>query len=192
MAVCLVLAHPERSSLSYQIFHELASILEADNVRVFRQDLYADGFDPVMPLNEIKRRMSLDPLVSRYGRELIESSGVVVIHPDWWSSPPAILKGWVDRVFRPGTAYDEFRDFPGDEAEFLPGLTGKRAAAVVISHKAAGSEAFLNFWRNSVFSWCGTENFTLHHLADSRDADEGRTGDWKRNTVKTLAEAFRE
>ncbi len=190
MAICTVLAHPDKSSMSCQIFHELSSILESRGVIVFRQDLYAEGFDPVMPLDEIRRRMSLDPLVSRYAREVSGSSGIAVIHPDWWSAPPAILKGWVDRVLRPGTAYDEFREFPGDEAEFIPRLTGKRTAAAVVSHRSSVSEVFSHFWNESVFGWCGADDFKLFHLGDSGERDDGLRGEWKRETVRALAEYF--
>ena len=99
MPICLVIAHPSPSSLSFQIYHELAEVLESEGHKVFRQDLYGDSFNPVMPLDELKRRMSLDPLVTRYSRELTECESLVVIHPDWWAGPPAILKGWVDRLF---------------------------------------------------------------------------------------------
>jgi len=46
-----------------------------------------------------------------------EASGIVIVHPNWWGQPPAILKGWVDRVLRPGVAY-EFTE--GDQGKVSP------------------------------------------------------------------------
>jgi NAD(P)H dehydrogenase (quinone) len=37
--------------------------------------------------------------------ELQAADGIVVVHPNWWGQPPAVLKGWIDRVIRPGIAY---------------------------------------------------------------------------------------
>ena len=50
-------------------------------------------------------------------QELAVAEGIIVIHPNWWGMPPAILKGWVDRVIRTGVAY-EFLE--GDSGEGVP------------------------------------------------------------------------
>jgi len=188
MSVCIVLAHPDSSSLSAQIFHELAAILDSGGIEVFRQNLYQDGFNPVLPLDELKRRMSLDPLVTRYSTQLSSCDRVVIIHPDWWAGPPSILKGWVDRLFRPGTAYDEIRDYLGDDAEFVPLLEGKKVDVVVLSYRDVSSQSFVKFWKQDVFGWCGVKDFTLHHLNDLGSKDVSEIGDWKRTFLKTIAE----
>ncbi|MBF9018324.1 MULTISPECIES: NAD(P)H-dependent oxidoreductase [unclassified Oceanispirochaeta] len=188
MAVCIILAHPDSTSLSYQIFHETAAILEARGETVHRQDLHSEEFDPVMPLDELKRRMSLDPHVSRYARELGESRHIIIVHPDWWAGPPAILKGWVDRVFRPGTAYDEIHDFPGDEAEFIPLLTDKKVSVVALSYREVSSRTLKAFWKDTVFGWCGVNDFFLYHLKDIGGSDANQISDWKRDTVHSLTD----
>lgn len=188
MSVCMVLAHPDRTSLSYQLFNETAVILEAGGDKVYRQDLHAEDFDPVMPLDELKRRMSLDPQVSRYARELGQSGHLILIHPDWWSSPPAILKGWVDRILRPGTAYDEIHDFPGDEAEFVPLLSYKKVSVVALSYRDVSSRTLRAFWEDTVFGWCGVRDFSLYHLKDIGGMGAERIGQWKRDTVHSLTE----
>jgi len=47
----------------------------------------------------------LDPVIRRHCDEIAAAAGIVVVHPNWWGQPPAILKGWVDRVLRPDGAY---------------------------------------------------------------------------------------
>ena len=54
----------------------------------------------------------------------------MIVHPNWWGQPPAILKGWVDRVFRPGIAY---RFVEGDAGEGVPIGLLKASAAVVFN-----------------------------------------------------------
>ena len=46
--------------------------------------------------------------------EISVADGVVIIHPNWWGQSPAILKGWVDRVIRPGVAYEFLEDDKGE------------------------------------------------------------------------------
>ena len=62
-------------------------------------------FDPLLPYDEIVRNAILPESVARHCEEIAAADGIIVIHPDWWGMPPAILKGWIDRVLRPGVAY---------------------------------------------------------------------------------------
>lgn len=92
------------------------------------RDLYAEGFDPILPAAEIPRGAVLPPDVQRHCDQLAGADGLVIVHPNWWGQPPAVLKGWVDRVIRPGVAY-EFLE--GDGGEGVPvGLLKVRAAVV--------------------------------------------------------------
>ena len=60
-------------------------------------DLYAEGFEPVS---------GADAIVHRHRDEIASADGLVVVHPNWWGKPPAIMAGWLDRVIVPGVAYD--------------------------------------------------------------------------------------
>ena len=53
----------------------------------------------------IRRAGRPNPLVAAHCEDLAIAEGLVIIHPNWWGGPPAILKGWVDRVMRAGLAY---------------------------------------------------------------------------------------
>ena len=65
-------------------------------------DLYKERFPPVLPAREIPRGASLPRIVSRHCSEISIADGIIIIHPNWWGQPPAILKGWVDRCCVPG------------------------------------------------------------------------------------------
>ncbi len=184
MNITAVSANPDPSSLSGQIFHETSAILKMHAHKVYYQDLYTDHFNPVLTKAEIDRRFSLDNEVSRYAGELVSSEGIFIVHPDWWGGPPAILKGWVDRVFRPGIAYDTDREFPGDPGEHHPLLSGKRAIVVCLSDNKADNEILRVFWEEKVFSWCGLKDFRMFHLNDMSSRSYEDIADWKRLVVK--------
>jgi putative NADPH-quinone reductase len=106
-------------------------------VRVIRHDLYAEGFDPVLSGAELARRYSLESDVQRYTTEVRESKHFIFVHPDWWSGPPALLKGWIERVFRPGVAYDwEGEEF--QEKRHVPLLRGHSATVYIASDRSEG------------------------------------------------------
>jgi NAD(P)H dehydrogenase (quinone) len=65
-------------------------------------DLYLKNFDPILPWEEIPKVAPLDPIIQKHCQEIVLADGIIVVHPNWWGMPPAILTGWVDRVIRPG------------------------------------------------------------------------------------------
>ena len=82
------------------------------------------------------------------------------MHPNWWGQPPAILKGWIDRIIRPGVAY-EFLE--GDGGEGIPVGLLKAKAALIFNTSNTPAErelaAFGNpletLWKNCIFGLCG-------------------------------------
>ena len=128
MKISVILAHPTAGSFNHAIALKAVKALKQNGHKVFFHDLYQERFDPLLTVAEIPREASLPPEVQRHCREIAEADGIVIIHPNWWGQPPAILKGWVDRVIRPGIAY-EFLE--GDKGEGIPkGLLKARAALV--------------------------------------------------------------
>jgi NAD(P)H dehydrogenase (quinone) len=156
----LVLAHPDPASFNAAIAQRCHRALEGVGHDVRFHDLHAEGFDPVLPAGEIPRDAALDAVVARHVEELAQAHGVIVIHPNWWGMPPAILKGWVDRVFRPGVAY-EFVE--GDSGEGVPrGLLKARAAVVLNTSNTAVERENRDFgdpleriWKDCIFGLCG-------------------------------------
>jgi len=127
-------------------------------------DLYREEFDPILNAEEIPMDGKTDKVIDTYCNEIRKCEGIIVIHPNWWGQPPAILKGWIDRVFRPGIAY-EFRD--GDKGEGVPvGLLNAKAAIVFNTSDTSREREeniFLDpletIWKNCIFYLCGIKNF---------------------------------
>jgi len=67
---------------------------------VIYHDLYVEKFDPLLNEEEIPRAAELPPVIAQHCAEIAAADGYIIVHPNWWAMPPAILKGWLDRVFR--------------------------------------------------------------------------------------------
>lgn len=106
MRVSIILGHPRPESFCHAIAGRAAMQLAVSGHHTILHDLHGEGFNPVIAGDELVARVSTDPLVEQHCRELIGADGLIVIHPVWWGGPPAILKGWIDRVIRRGVAYD--------------------------------------------------------------------------------------
>jgi putative NADPH-quinone reductase len=72
-------------------------------------DLYAEGFVTAMTLDERHAyhgdQPILDPMVARHADVVMHATALVFIYPTWWSTMPAILKGWLERVMVPGVGF---------------------------------------------------------------------------------------
>jgi len=160
MKISVILAHPGPESFNHAIAATVVQTLAENGHTVAFHDLYAEHFDPVLPYAEIPRNAPPDPVVARHCSEIATADGIVIVHPDWWGQPPAILKGWIDRVIRPGIAY-RFRE--GDNGEGIPeGLLAAKAALVFNTantpaerERAAFGDPLERLWKDCIFSFCG-------------------------------------
>jgi len=163
MKISVILAHPVAGSFNHAIASRAVKALKQHGHNVFFHDLYQERFDPLLTGAEFAREAPLPPEIHRHCREIAEADGIVIVHPNWWGQPPAILKGWVDRVIRPGVAY-EFLE--GDKGEGIPkGLLKARDALVFNTSNTPGererdvfADPLETLWKNCVFGLCGVEN----------------------------------
>ena len=123
MNVLIVYAHPEPGSFSGAMKDTAVAALTGAGHRVEVSDLYAMGFDPVLRPQQFVSRADADhfhtlreqlhasqagshpPDVAAEHEKLLRADLVVFQFPLWWGSMPAIMKGWIDRVFSLGTVY---------------------------------------------------------------------------------------
>jgi NAD(P)H dehydrogenase (quinone) len=164
MLALIVVANPSPNSLSHAMASAAERVLVARGYEIAYHDLYAEHFDPVQPTGEDGNVVSSNVLVEQHCAELARADLILVLHPNWWGQPPAILKGWIDRVFRLNTAYAYP---PGVGFEGVPvGLLRARLAIVVnTSNTSAEREATAfgdpleTLWKNCVFGLCGVSGF---------------------------------
>jgi putative NADPH-quinone reductase len=102
-------------------------------------DLYADGFVPELSRaeKEAHLRPGAAPDVERYVEDLLWCSTLVLVYPTWWSGQPAMLKGWMDRVWASGVAWD----LPEGANKLRPALLNVRRLVAVTTH---GSSKWIN------------------------------------------------
>jgi len=164
MQVSVILAHPNSQSFNHAIAQAAINELKRCGHQVSFHDLYAEKFDPILSTGEIPKHTSIPPEINQHSQEISSADGIIIVHPNWWGQPPAILKGWVDRVIRPGVAY-EFAE--GDQGEGIPigRLKAKVACVFNTSNTSREREAEVfgdpleTLWKNCIFGLCGVETF---------------------------------
>lgn len=195
MTVSVILAHPRKDSFNHAIAETVIRILSAKGHRVMFHDLYSEGFDPILPSDEILKNANLDSLIQMHCDEIAQTEGIVIIHPNWWGQPPAILKGWIDRVIRPGIAY-EFVE--GDTGEGVPRGLLKAKAALVFNTSNTPADRELSvfgdpletIWKNCVFRLCGVENFYRKTFGVIVTSTEEQRTEWLKEVERYCKEYF--
>jgi NAD(P)H dehydrogenase (quinone) len=108
MLIQVVHCHPLVESYNHALFRTIVETLKQDGHKVVATDLYREGFQPAMTEQERRTYMDMSydkSAVADYAKTLKEVEGVILCFPHWWFSMPAVLKGWVDRVWGPGVAF---------------------------------------------------------------------------------------
>ena len=124
--ILVVLGHPNSDSYCQALFDTYVGALNRDSSEVATLELGRLDFDPVLR-HGYQRRMEPDPVIER-SQELVKwADHIVFIFPCWWEAVPSLLKGWLDRVFTPGFAYEH-------ENIRLTGLLTGRTASVIATY----------------------------------------------------------
>ena len=152
-------------------------------------DLYAEKFDPVMTGAEYRRGFPLDGAVQTHVADLENADGLIVIHPDWWGGPPAVLKGWLERVLRPGVAYD----MAGEEFSrkaMEPLLTGRRGLVLCTSDADGAQRGAMlqDLWHSTILGPCGFDPVVTRTLGRVHDLASGDRRQWLEGVESTVKE----
>jgi len=163
MNILVILAHPDESSFNHAIAAQALKTLENNGHTPILHDLYKENFDPMLPADEIVRNASLPAVIQQHCNETATADGIIVIHPNWWGMPPAVLTGWVDRILRPGVTY-EFIE--GDSGEGVPVGLLKADKALVFNtsntvkerEKTVFGDPLERIWKDCIFNLCGVKD----------------------------------
>ena len=186
--ILLILCHPLEGSFNHAVARRASQTLAASGHEVRFHDLYEEGFDPVMPGPEFRRGVSFDEQVVRHTRELASAGGLVFVHPEWWGQPPALLKGWADRVLRPGVAYEP-ADAELPEQNPAPLLGGKSALVFATRDEPGRTGLLERVWLEGVFAFCGLSG-SCHVLHGLRRLGPAERNAWLELVAQTVVRAF--
>lgn len=130
MRILLIYCHPVPESFCAALRDEAVGVLAARGHEVRIVDLYGEGFDPVLSAEERRRYNDVPsgpPLVPDHAASLRWAEALVLVYPTWWYGLPAMLKGWLDRVWAPGVAFE----LAADGGTIRPLMTNIRRLVVL-------------------------------------------------------------
>lgn len=191
MKVLVIIGHQKKRSFCHAIAETAVEEMKAAGHEVIYHDLYEERFDPILPHEEIPKGSKRSPVVQQHCDEIVAADGYVVVHPNWWAMPPAILKGWIDRVICQGVAY-EF----GQQGAVIGHLKGKTAVVFTTSNTPRDMEMKLfgdpleNLWKNCIFGFCGVNNFYRRNFESIILSTLEQRKQWLSEVRRTIKERF--
>ena len=202
MKIQAIIAHPRTDSFCHALFERAHSMLEGAGHQVSVHDLYAEDFDPILKASEaytvgdsIENALAkaTDPVVQKHREEIVRAQGLLIVHPNWWGKPPAILAGWLDRVLVPGVAYRL------GAAEGEPDGLLKIKSAVILntSDTPPGRETSVLgdplrlIWENCVLPYCGVEAVSRRTFGPVTGSTAELRQEWLDEAETLVSEQFR-
>ncbi|MFQ3550028.1 MAG: NAD(P)H-dependent oxidoreductase [Armatimonadota bacterium] len=180
MKVLVVYAHPYSGSFNNALCKEYIDGLRETGHVYDLIDLYADYFNPVLKAEDFQlfQQGKAADDIAKYQEKVLWADAMVFICPVWWFSIPAVLKGWIDRVFSIGFAY-------GYGENGLVGLL-KHQKVVIIQTCGGTEDAYENYGfkagmeksiDDGIFRFCGIQNVQHEFLYNViATTDEVRKG----------------
>jgi NAD(P)H dehydrogenase (quinone) len=195
MKILIVLGHPHEGSFNHAIAATAVTALQRNGHQIIFHDLYKECFDPLLPYEEIPKNAQLGPVIQKHCDEIASADGIVIIHPNWWGQPPAVLKGWIDRVIRPGVAYAFVE---GDTGEGVPVGLLKAKTALIFNTSNTVEDREINvfkdpletIWKNCIFDLCGVKNIYRRMFSIIVTSTEEQRKAWLREVEETVNRYF--
>ena len=195
MNISVILGHPYKESFNAAMAAAAVETLKEHGHTVSFHDLYREQFNPVLPETELVSDVPEASLTALHPREIRQADGIVIIHPNWWGQPPAIMKGWVDRVLREEVAYTFAK---GDNGSGLPiGLLKAKAALVFNTsntpeerEQSVFGDPLQRIWKDCIFAFCGVTAFERKMFRIIADSTPGDRREWLKEVRETVADYF--
>jgi NAD(P)H dehydrogenase (quinone) len=187
MKTLVIYAHPEHESHAKTTLEFIEKKLKDKNEVYEVLDLYKMKFDPILSAEELyeSKTKGIPKDVAEMHHKINDSNHLIVIYPIWWNGMPAILKGFIDRVFSRGFAFKYVNMKP------IGLLKGKRATVFV----STGAPKFLTsiflgnrFKKNAdrdIFGFCGIKT-RVYHVDKAYEFNDKQKEKIRKNVEKAL------
>lgn len=154
--ILVIVGHSRKNSLSYSMADNYIKGAKKSGNNTRRLNLAELKFDKILH-DDYNRTKNLEPDLKKAQKDILWADHLVFIYPTWWGTMPALLKGFIDRVFLPGFAYQ----YPKKKRKFNPFperlLKGKSARILT----TVGGSVFIYIFLTNPGTW-GMRNFILY------------------------------
>ena len=178
MKILAVLAHPNPKSFTRALMDEFVASAESAGHAITIADLNAEEFDPRFNLDDVAVYNGLAEVTEGIAAEqkrVAEADAMVFFFPLWWWSMPSILKGWIDRVFNAGFAFNYIEGISSGLLAHKKVALFCPAATDVGQYRKYGYHGALQRLVDAgIFGYCGITDVQTHIFPEVEANEEAR------------------
>jgi len=184
--ILIINGHPDKSSFCFALAERYKKGADTNGTECKLVHLIDLKFNPILT-HGYRLVSELEPDLQNIQQDILQADHLVFVYPNWWSTLPALLKGFIDRVFLPNFAFKYHKNDPFWDKL----LTGKTARLIVtmdtpawyywLINKSAGHNAM----KIGVLEFCGIKPVKISVFAPLKSSDEKKRNKWL-NEVETL------
>lgn len=167
----IVWAHPRADSLTANVVKEIHDQAVSQGINVASLDLYRSNFESVLSIDDEpdwhNAAKQYSPDIHRLFAELDAHDTVVMVFPVWWFSFPAIMKGYLDRVWTNGLAYGEGSTLKGKKFRYVALAGGTESG-----FKKYGWEKNMTDYAIGMMSYLGVDDTKIDFLYNTIGLEE--------------------
>lgn len=178
--ILLIHGHPSEEGLTGRLARAYAEGARAAGAEVRELWLGRLAFDPILR-HGFRAPQALEPDLQQAQEALGWAEHLVFVFPVWWGGWPALLKGFVDRVFLPGFAF-QYRPGGGMWDRLLKGRSARlivTSDAPVLWDRLINRHGAVHQMRQATLKFCGVAPVQVTRLGMARKADPARTAGWE-------------
>ena len=178
MKTLIIVGHPDKNSLCHSLADSYEKGAREKGGEVARINLGEIKFDPILRQG-YRKVQTLEPDLIEAQHKIKWANHIVILFPVWWSAPPALLKGFIDRVFLPGFAFN----YNENSINIDKLLTGRSARLIMTSDAPVWWLYFayfhpaLNMMKKALLEFCGVAPVSVTSIGSVRKLSEKKKED---------------
>lgn len=177
--ILIINGHPDKSSFCFALAENYKKGVEMNGTECKLVHLIDLEFNPILTYG-YRVVAALEPDLKKMQQAILEADHLVIVYPNWWGTYPALLKGFIDRVFLPNFAFKYMENSP------LPAklLKGKTARIIVtmdtpqwyywLVNKSPGH----NSMKKAILEFCGIKPVKITVFSGIKSSDEAKRKKW--------------
>lgn len=186
--ILIINGHPDKESLCFALAESYKKGADAAGADCKLVHLIDFNFNPILTFG-YRKISELEPDLVKMQEEILAADHLVFVYPNWWSTLPALLKGFIDRAFVPNFAF-KYRENSPFWDKLLKGKTARLIVTMDtptwyywLINKNAGHNAM----RIGVLEFCGVKPVKISIFSPVKSSDETKRKKWLEE-VKGLGE----
>jgi putative NADPH-quinone reductase len=178
-SILILNGHPDKESFCAQLAEAYEKGVLQSGTPVKLVHLSDLDFNPVLE-HGYHKRTELEPKLIEIQKDIKKATHLVFVFPIWWGNMPALLKGFIDRVFLPGYAF-QYREKSVFWDKMLNGKSARIIATMdspVWYYKWIYHSPGTNALKKAVLNFCGIKPVRVTHLGPVKSSDENKRTKW--------------